>query len=375
VAADRLSLLRGTAIVALGYAVGASVQSAWIYSQLVPEWAQVDLWRRLVANGAAVAGLVTALGVLRVHRARGAPSIGLRLVVAAVLMGVLRVGVQVGLGVHPSDDLATMYAEAVTGFFVGVISGSIGVWGMVSRRRARVVIRAAEREAVGVELAVQALEDEEVRVRRRVAEGLHGTLQQRLVLVDGRLDAVGAAAADRPDLVADLTWAREQLAEARDLDVRQMSRLLYPERLELGLVPAVRALLGRLPTTIATSLRAGDELRALDDPSSEGLTTADRLLAVRVVEEAVTNALKNGPPSRVEVCLDVADGALAIVVANDGDPYEAPLVRNPQSGTERLAQRLRIAGGTLRVTRGERTGARVEATLPLGVLISEDRLR
>lgn len=373
-AGDRLTLLRGTGIVALGFGVGSSLQSAWIYAQLVPDWAYVDLWRRLAANGAAVVVLLLALGLLRVHRARGGPVIFLRLLLAALLMSVLRTVVQIGLGVHPADDRDVVLAEVLTGLFVGVVAAGTGAWGMVARRRARAMIRRAEREAVSIEIAVQALEDEEVRIRRRLAEGLHGTLQQRLVLVERRLEAV-AAAADRPELAADVAWVREQIAEAREIDVRQMSRLLYPELVEVGLVPAVRALLGRLPRTIATRLTVGDELRRLDDPAGEGLATSDRLLAVRVVEEAVTNALKHGPPARVEVRLDVAEGALVIVVTNDGEPYVAPAARDPRSGTARLEQRLRVAGGTLRVERGPRTGARVEAVLPLGVLPPGDRLR
>jgi len=369
VAADRATLLRSTGVVATGYAVGASLQSAWIYSTLVPEWADVDLWRRLAANGVAVAGLVVALALLRAHRTPDAVALAGRVLVAAVLMSLLRVGVQVGVGVHPGNDALALTAEAVTGVFIAVIASAIGAWSMYSRRRTRAAARAAEREAVSVELALHALEDEEVRVRRQVAEGLHGTVQQRLVLVDARLGtAQEEAAGVLPQVAQDIAWARKELAEARERDVRQVSRLLYPDRLEMGLVPAVRALLGRLPATISTRLQVGDALRTLDDPSREGLTVAERLLAVRVVEEAITNALKHGPPSNVEVELDVAAGALTVAVVNDGARYVAPADRDPASGTSRLDQRLRLANGSLQVLPRDPTGAVVEARLPLGVL-------
>lgn len=367
VAADRVTLLRGTGIIALGYALGASLQSAWIYSALVPEWAHVDLWRRLAANGIAVAGLVVALGVLGAHRTSGM-ALAARVLTAALFMATLRTAVQVGLGIHPADDSAALSAEFVTGTVIAMLSAAIGVWALVSRRRMRATARAAERQAVSVELAVRALEMEEIRVRRQVAEGLHGTVQQRLLLVDARLAGVQEQVAGVvPEVAHDLAWAREELALSREQDVRQMSRLLYPERLEMGLVPAVRALLGRLPTTIATRLRVGDVLREVDDPAAAGITVADRLLAVRVVEEAVSNALKHGPPALVEVHLDLADEALRIVVLNDGDPYDPPAVPDPASGTARLGQRLRLVGGELRIAPREPTGARVEATLPLGV--------
>ena len=92
---------------------------------------------------------------------------------------------------------------------------------------------------------------------------------------------------------------RAELDEAREIDVRQMSRLLYPDRLELGLVPALRALLGRLPASIATRLTVSDAVRSFDDPTGSRLTVSERLLAVRVVEEAVSNALKHGPATSI----------------------------------------------------------------------------
>lgn len=366
-AADRAVLVQAAGVVALGYGVGASLQSAYIYSSLVPHWAAVDLDQRLLANAVAVAALVVSLAVLGVHRARSGWSIAVRTLAAALLMGVLRAAAQVALGVYGPEDVTSLRAELAGGSVAGAVSAGIGVWVMLDRRGSRRRTRAAERAAVGVELAVRALEDEEIRVRRQVAEGLHGTLQQRLVLVDARLADVEErwrGADDR--LVEELAWVRGQLAETRDDDVRQMSRLLYPDRLELGLVPAVRALLGRLPATIATSLHASDGVRALDDPTRTDVTVPERLLALRVVEEAVTNALKNGPASRVDVRLDVEGDVLVIVVANDGAPY-APRGVDPASGTSRLAERLAIVGGRLRVGPGAEVGARVEARLPLGI--------
>ncbi|MFS0703701.1 sensor histidine kinase [Cellulomonas sp. 179-A 9B4 NHS] len=364
-AADRRVLVRASGLVALGYGVGASFQTTYIYASVVPGWTDVALWQRLLANALAVAVLVVALGALRVHRAPTGWGVALRTLVAAVVMAVARTTAQVAVGVYGPDEGASLRAELVAAAVTGAVSAGIGVWVMLDRRSARRRAREAERAAVGVELAVRALEAEEIRVRRQVAEGLHGTLQQRLVLVDARLaDVEGRWRGSDPCLVDELVWVRGQLAEIRDDDVRQMSRLLYPDRLELGLVPAVRALLGRLPATIATSLRASDAVRTLDDPTRSDVTVAERLLALRVVEEAVTNALKNGPASRVDVRLDLDGGVLVIVVSNDGAPY-APRAVDPASGTSRLADRLAIVGGRLRVGPGPEVGARVEARLPL----------
>ena len=52
---DQITLLRGSAIIALGYGVGAALQSTYVYANLVPEWESVSLGSRLAANGTAVA--------------------------------------------------------------------------------------------------------------------------------------------------------------------------------------------------------------------------------------------------------------------------------------------------------------------------------
>ena len=231
----------------------------------------------------------------------------------------------------------------LSGFLLGVISAGIGMWALTTRQTARIRTRAATREAVHVELAVKALEQEEIRVRRAVAEGLHGTLQSKLILVDARLgEVLGHADGLDPADAQSLAWVRAELDEAREIDVRQMSRLLYPDRLELGLVPALRALLGRLPASIATRLTVSDAVRSFDDPTGSRLTVSERLLAVRVVEEAVSNALKHGPATSIAVSLDVAQDVLHVSVRNDGELY-VPAAAGPAVG-HRAAGHAALAG-------------------------------
>ena len=116
---------------------------------------------------------------------------------------------------------------------------------------------------------------------------------------------------------------RAELDEAREIDVREMSRLLYPDRLELGLVPALRALLGRIPASIATRLTVSDAVRSLDDPSGCSLTVSERLLAVRVVEEARDERAqaRAGGVDRGRRSTSPT-GVLHVGVENDGELYD-----------------------------------------------------
>ncbi|MDM7855418.1 sensor histidine kinase [Cellulomonas alba] len=366
---DQVILLRSTLIVASGYALGAALQGAYIYSQFVTGWSSASLAQRLGANLIGVLALVVTLYLMRLHRETRAVVLAGGAVVAAAIAAAARYGAQLLIGVYDDPTPDETWGEVAGGFVIVLISTGIGIWSVHSRRAARSRIRAAEREAVHIEVAVRALEQEEVRVRRAVAEGLHGTLQQKLVLVEARLAAlqqhVEAGDVDAED-VDDLRWVRAELDEARVIDVREMSRLLYPDRLELGLVPAVRALLGRIPASIATRLSVAPRVRELDDPAAGSLTTSERLLAARIVEEGVTNSLKHGPAASIEVSLDAVDGVLVVTVENDGALYDAALA-GAASGTARLAQRVSLIGGTLTLSPGASRGARLEARLPLGI--------
>lgn len=365
---DRVALLRGTAIIALGYGFGAALQSTYVYSTYIPEWESVPLSARLAANAVAVVMLVVVLAAVRAHLATRFWSMATAVLAASAVAAVARFVAQVLLGVHDSLSDPARDAEVLSGFVLGAVSGAIGMWALKVRRANRVRNRASARDAVHVEIALKALEQEEIRVRRAVAEGLHGTLQSKLVLMDARLGDVlaraGARGMDDED-VDTLSWVRSELESAREIDVREMSRILYPDRLELGLVPAVRALLGRIPASIATRLQVSDAVRALDDPSGCSLTISERLLAVRLVEEALTNALKHGPASSIVVVLDVSDSVLHVSVENDGELYDATTAGTP-SGTARLATRLSLVNGRLALSPGREKGARLEAWLPLG---------
>ena len=365
---DRAALLRPTALVAFGFAAGAAVQSSFVLSVAVPALGLVPVWARIVANVVGVLVLLAGLVVQRVQRADGALAATPPVVLASIVGALARVGVQNLLDVHSPWGGASLI-ELGLGAVVSMFASSVGVWAMLFSRATRARIRVAERQAMQIELALAALEDEEIRVRREVAEGLHATLQQRLVMLVARLDHLAARLTSTggwPEDVAELRGVRDEIEQVRARDVREMSRLLYPDQLEVGVVPAIRAVLRRVPTSIATALQVDDVVRAMDDPADPRLTQAERLLAVRVVEESLTNALKHAHPRSVEVSIGHERGALVVQVTDDGGGFDQ--AQATPSGTARLAERLALTGGGLTVDGRPGDGTTVRAWLPLDAL-------
>ncbi|MDO9397124.1 MAG: hypothetical protein Q7T71_11310, partial [Herbiconiux sp.] len=265
----------------------------------------------------------------------------------------------------------------------------------------------AAAQALRASAALEALQGEELRIRREVADGLHGTVQQRFILLGARLDALLPAldarererAASAPDSdsgsdldsdstpesapapgrgggdAAELRAIRAELDALREQDLRAMSELLYPARLDQGAVPAIRALLARVPATIAVRFELSAGAADRESGGHRTLTPERRLLLVRVVEEALSNALKHGRATEVALLLDhvggsavAADGAsggtFVVVFDDDGTGLVGEVAAPSQNGLARLRGQLDLCGGTLELTPGPLGGARLRATVP-----------
>ncbi len=364
VRSDRRTLLLAAGTVMTAFAVGAAAQTAWVYGN---QGGDVPVTDRILANLTAVAAMSVILAVTGVSLPqRGALTVVAGVLGAGVTASGVRFASQLLLDVYVDPPREVIVTELLSGATVAWFAATLGLVAMLAQRRLRAQVTAAAQDRLRIELALQALQHEEVRVRREVAEGLHGSMQQRLVLIVARLDGLlegrGEAALAEPHRAL-LREVREEIETVREADVRATSRMLYPDQLEVGMVPAIRALLGRIPTAVNTRLGVTDDVRALDDPAASRLTRSERLLAVRVVEEAISNALRHGRAEVVDVRVSVVDDALELRVSDDGRGFGDDA--GTPSGTARLADRLRLSGGDLRVSSVPGDGTQVVARLPV----------
>ncbi len=296
--------------------------------------------------------------------------------------------------------------EWVAGFLAAFIAVGAGVLttGYISRARNELAHRLHEAERAAH--AIEELQTEEIRVRRMVADQLHGTLQYRLVTVTAGLDGIAArlAAAVAPaseaehagvtaaasDAAAELRDLAERLEEIREVEVRALSHSVFPAGVELGAVTAIEAMMRRLPPHVATSVEMAPGYKKLCDAAiaraessmadvSAGtahavvcdppMTLAERLVAFYAVEEGTSNALRHGRATSVKVVVDAIptedSDRWVLDVTVDDDGQGLPAATPPEfSGLARHADRLRARGGTLTLTPGPDKGARLRFNLP-----------
>lgn len=201
--------------------------------------------------------------------------------------------------------------------------------------------RAAHQQAA---LAAAGAEAAHLRERTRIAHEVHDTLGHELSLLAlqagaleltlpaehrdaaARLRMTAAGATDRlADLVFLLRDGDPPTSDLRDLVDRAVAAGLRVEFSTDGVVPS----------TVEPTVR-------------------------RVVQEALTNAAKHAPKSVLSLKVTSSDGATVVEAANDAGMRRGP---GSRLGLVALRERVRLAGGTLRVSRG---GGRFElvATLP-----------
>lgn len=97
-------------------------------------------------------------------------------------------------------------------------------------------------------------------------------------------------------------------------------------------------------------------------PEITGVTPTHALNVLRILQEAVTNAIRHGPATRVVVRGQAyGPGQAVIVVENDGAPF-AP---GCGAGLENMRRRALLLGGSLGIEALPGGGARVQLLLPL----------
>lgn len=154
------------------------------------------------------------------------------------------------------------------------------------------------------------------------------------------------------DLRRDVKTCGEQL--------RAMLKRLRPHGLDaLGLASALRELVANWQQ------RESGIAFALDMPAQlPVLNEAAALVLYRVVQEALTNVVRHSGARHCRIGIAVAQGTLRLSVEDDGNglPEAGPARRGGLLG---MAERLEMAGGSLKIESNAAVGLHLRACLPL----------
>lgn len=191
--------------------------------------------------------------------------------------------------------------------------------------------------------------------RRRLARELHDTITQDLVAVIA-LISVAAEAEDPAERTRRFSRAEETARGALAESRRAVDALSSPRLDSADLPQTLERLLDAVRETydLRADLRIAGEARAtLADPA-----------ALRIIQEALSNAARHADATGVDVRLDYREGELGIEVRDDGTGFDPDAPRTGH-GLDGMRERAAVAGGRLEVDSRVGTGTSIRATLPL----------
>ncbi|MEV5704122.1 histidine kinase [Actinoallomurus sp. NPDC052274] len=287
-----------------------------------------------VASTALVVALLSAGAHLERHRR-----------VAAVLLSAAYVPLAVALdrlgGAERPDGYVTVYLGLVAAW-------GIGAWLRSSRaaeaeRRSRVAeaTRAAERTRIAREL-------HDVVTHHVTAMVVQAEAARYLTAAPDRLDATLSAVTDT---------GRRAIS-----DLRHLLDLLNPDHDTDGRTPPV----GELHTLVEQTRSAGQPVEFTEEGRPAASAGSAEFVAYRVVQEALTNALKYAHGSRTGVHVRYGEREITVQVGNDGSGSRTGSPGGSGRGLAGLRERVDALGGEFSADRRAGGGFVVRARIPAG---------
>ncbi|HTD76720.1 MAG TPA: DUF4118 domain-containing protein, partial [Chloroflexota bacterium] len=238
--------------------------------------------------------------------------------------------------------------------------------GYYTTRHAELATMFAQQAAVAIEnarLYAQVRGTAALEERQRLARELHDSVSQALYGI-----LLNASTADElfevdPDQAHGLVRDVLGLAEGGLAELRALIFELRPESLEReGLVGALEKQ--------AAAVRARHGLHVRMEVAGEpDLSQAAKEAVYRVAQEALHNAVKHARAHTLDLHLEMGDGEVGLVVADDGRGFDPGREFPGHLGLQSMRERAAAVGGTLEIQSAPGEGTRLRARFPLAAHI------
>ncbi|MFE4453649.1 sensor histidine kinase [Streptomyces sp. NPDC056796] len=244
----------------------------------------------------------------------------------------------------PGDPVS----EFVTFYLAVALAWGIGVWLRNTR-------------ATEAERRRRVAEDTRTAERARIARELHDVVTHHVTAMVVQAEAARylTAAPDRLDqsLTAVTDTGRRAIT-----DLRHLLDLLNPDHGTGDRTPAA----GRLLTLVEQTRRAGQPVEFTEEGTPAESTGSADLVAYRVVQESLTNALKYAHGSATSVTVRHSEREISVEVSTDGSGTRAPHTGGSGRGLAGLRERVDVLGGDFSAGGQPDGGFTVRVRIPAG---------
>ena len=199
--------------------------------------------------------------------------------------------------------------------------------------------------------------------RLRIARELHDVMSYSFATINVQAGAAAHVVAQRPEQALEALRAIKAISGEASRELRGILGLLRTA----GHAEAPSHGLARLDALAATTTASGLPTRVVISGAGERPTPAVDAAAYRIVQEALTNALRYAGPASATVFVTCQSDRLILEVVDDGCGLSAAGgARTPGSGhgIAGMRERAQALGGTLHAAPRPDGGFRVRAILP-----------
>ncbi len=248
-----------------------------------------------------------------------------------------------------------------------IIAGGAWVAGLVVRSRTQRVTDLTG-ETDKLKQHAEQLEQDRVAAvaaeRARIARELHDVIAHSVSVMVVQAEAAEAVFDTRPDRALDALQAIQQTGRQAMVEMSRLLGLLREHGEEIGLAPQPG--LRDLDGLVAEIRSSGLPVEVRIEGAAREVPLGIDLAAYRVLQEALTNALKHAGPASANVLVRYDRDVLELEVSDDGTGTGDG--HSGGHGLTGMRERVSVFGGDLVTAARPEGGFRVHARLPLGGL-------
>ncbi len=255
--------------------------------------------------------------------------------------------VAMAVGLH-RDGSVDRVSDYVTFYVLLALAWGVGAWLRQSR-----IAEAEHRRQVA--------DSTRTAERTRIARELHDVVTHHVTAMVVQAEAARYVTADPERLDRTLTAVTDTGRSAIS-DLRRLLDVLNPDHGADPRTPTV----GELHGLVELTRQAGQPVEYVKEGSPPETTGVAEVAAYRVVQEALTNALKHAHGSRTTVRVRHGEKEITVEVSTDGSGPHARIVGGSGRGLAGLRERVAILGGEFSADAQTGGGFVVQARIPAG---------
>ena len=196
--------------------------------------------------------------------------------------------------------------------------------------------------------------------RKRISEDLHDNLGSKLAILKLQFDGfIDEAEINKDEKLLSKFINTSELLEDTYQTVRSMSHVENSSKINKNLSHLVKTLASNINNTKQTNIEITDF--GLENIANQKI----EIIAFRIIQELVTNAIKYAKSNNVAIDITFFDNLLNIIVFDDGIGFDTSILKNKGIGLNSIQEKIINLQGTFSIDTGLGNGTTIIIELPV----------